>query len=49
MVSLVWNADYTAHYAYCKRVDLGTAERVRSMRYSVILNDCATPKPAVAR
>lgn len=49
LVNLVWNPNYAAHYAYCKRVDLGTAEWVRSMRYSVILNDCAAPKPAVAR
>jgi uncharacterized protein YjiS (DUF1127 family) len=47
--NLVWNPDYGVHHAYCKRVDLGTAEWVRSLRYSVILNDCATPKPAVAR
>jgi hypothetical protein len=49
LVNLVWNADFATHYAYCKRVDLGTAEWVRSLRYNVLLNECATPKPAVAR
>lgn len=49
LVNLVWNSDYGSHYAYCKRVDLGTAEWVRGLRYNVILNECAAPKPAAAR